>query len=299
MEYRQFGKTDMRVSLLGFGGAELGFVPGVTQDTVNALLNGAIDAGLNTIDTASAYKTSEEMIGLAVAGRRKDFYLFTKCGATDGFTRSDWSKAGILSHIEASLRQLQTDYLDLVQLHSCGVETLRQGECIEALQIARDRGMTRYIGYSGDGQAAKFAIETDAFDTFQTSCSIADQESIELTLPLAVERNMGIIIKRPVANAAWRTGQKPTDAYHHAYWDRLVELDYDFLKWDLDAAVAHALRFTLSQTGVHTAIVGTTRPERWQSNAKQVALGPLPQADIDAIRARWREVADASWVGQV
>lgn len=299
MEYRQFGKTDMRVSLLGFGGAELGFVPGVTQETVNALLNSAIDAGLNTIDTASAYKTSEEMIGRAVGSRRKEFYLFTKCGATDGFTRADWTKSGILGHIEASLRQLQTDYLDLVQLHSCGVETLEKGECIEALNIARDKGMTRYIGYSGDGQAAKYAIETGAFDTLQTSISIADQEAINLTLPLAAERGMGVIVKRPVANAAWRAGQKPTDAYHHAYWDRLVKLDYDFLKWDLDAAVAHALRFTLSQKGVHTAIVGTTRPERWQSNAKQIEAGPLPQSDIDAIRARWHEVADESWVGQV
>ena len=298
MEYRQFGNTDMRVSVLGFGGSEFGF-HGVTQETATKLLNSAVDAGLNTIDTASAYLESEKLIGGAIANRRKDFYLFTKCGATDGFTRSDWSRAGILSQIEQSLRNLQTDYLDLIQLHSCSAETLREGEAIAALQEARERGWARYIGYSGDGQDARFAIETGAFDTLQTSLSIADQQSIDLLLPEARKRNMGVIAKRPVANAAWRTGKRPENAYYQPYYDRLVELNYDFLKLPLREAVATALRFTLSQPSVHTAIVGTTQPERWQENAASLEAGALPEAEVQQIRRRWQEVADESWVGQV
>jgi aryl-alcohol dehydrogenase-like predicted oxidoreductase len=298
MEYRQFGNTDMRVSILGFGGSEFGF-HGVTQETATRLLNSAVDAGLNTIDTASAYLESEKLIGGAIANRRKDFYLFTKCGATDGFTRSDWSRAGILSQIEQSLKNLQTDYLDLIQLHSCSAETLREGEAIAALQEARERGWARYIGYSGDGNDALFAIQTGAFDTLQTSISIADQQAIDLLLPEARKRNMGVIAKRPVANAAWRTGKRPENPYYQPYYDRLVELNYDFLKLPLREAVAVALRFTLSQPGVHTAIVGTTQPERWQENAASLEAGALPEAEIQKIRARWREVADESWVGQV
>lgn len=298
MEYRQFGNTDMRVSILGFGGSEFGF-HGVTQETATRLLNSAVDAGLNTIDTASAYLESEKLIGGAIGNRRKDFYLFTKCGATDGFTRSDWSRAGILSQIEQSLRNLQTDYLDLIQLHSCSAETLRQGEAIAALQEARERGLARYIGYSGDGHDALFAIETGAFDTLQTSISIADQQSIDLLLPEARKRNMGVIAKRPVANAAWRTGQRPENPYYQPYYDRLVVLDYDFLKSPLREAVATALRFTLSQPGVHTAIVGTTQPERWQENAASLEAGALPEAEIQKIRSRWKDVAKASWIGQV
>jgi hypothetical protein len=66
-----------------------------------------------------------------------------------------------------------------------------------------------------------------------------------------------------------------------------------------DTAVATALRFTLSVPGVHTAIVGTTKPERWHENAALLGRGALPKKDYDAIRARWRDVADASWEGQV
>src|SRR5437868_512824 len=129
MELRQFGKTDMTVSILGFGGAEIGFEK-ASPETVVRLLDDALDAGLNVI-------------------------------------------------------------------------------VIAALQQARDKGYTRYIGYSGDGQAALYAIECGAFDTLQTSLSIADQESIDLTLPKAQARQMGVIIKRPIANAAWRYSEKP------------------------------------------------------------------------------------------
>src|SRR5262245_27762501 len=105
MEKRKFGNTDMEVSVLGFGGAEIGFTE-VTAETVTELLNDALDAGLNVIDSAAAYLESERLIGKAVASRRKDFYLFTKCGAIDGFTNSDWSIEGILSQIETSLKNL-------------------------------------------------------------------------------------------------------------------------------------------------------------------------------------------------
>ena len=68
---------------------------------------------------------------------------------------------------------------------------------------------------------------------------------------------------------------------------------------DEETAVATALRFTLSVPGVHTAIVGTTKPERWQQNAALLGRGALPKSDYEKIRARWREVADASWEGQI
>ena len=123
------------------------------------------------------------------------------------------------------------------------------------------------------------------------------QECVTLTLPKAQAAGMGVIAKRPIANVAWRSGDKqPDSAYIQAYWERLRKLDYDFLK--SDAAVATALRFTLSLPGVWTAIVGTTKPDRWQSNAHLLEAGPLPQAQIDAIRARWQEVSEKSWVGQ-
>jgi aryl-alcohol dehydrogenase-like predicted oxidoreductase len=298
METRRLGQTDMQVSVLGFGGAEIGFER-AAADVVARLLDEALDAGLNVIDTAECYLQSEELIGQAVARRRQDYYLFTKCGHPEGPGVEDWRPESLLQSLARSLRRLKTDRLDLVQLHSCSEEELRRGDVIAALQRAREKGDTRYIGYSGDGPAARYAIECGAFDTLQTSISIADQEAIERTLPLARERQMGVIAKRPIANAAWRYVQKPENAYHQPYWERLQALGYDFLREDPQSAAAVALRFTLSVPGVDTAIVGTTKPGRWRENAALLAAGPLHDRDFEAIRARWREVAGASWVGQI
>ena len=248
MEKRKFGKTDMEFSVLGFGGAEIGW-NGESLETVETLLNSALDAGLNVIDTAAAYKTSEELIGRAVGKRRNDFYLLTKCGALDAFTRSDWSKKGILETIENSLRKLKTDYLDIAQLHSCSAEILKRGEAIEGLLRAQEKGYTRYIGYSGDNEDAKTALEMDVFDSLQTSVSIADQSPIDGNIKLAKEKNIGVIAKRPIANAVWRHDAQPPDSYHHEYWDRIQKLKFGFLEKSLEEATSIALSFYAFDSG--------------------------------------------------
>jgi aryl-alcohol dehydrogenase-like predicted oxidoreductase len=298
MEKRQMGRTDMLVSVLGFGGAEIGFEK-AAPETVARLLNEALDAGLNVIDTAECYLQSEELIGEAVAGRRQDFYLFTKCGHPDSPSVEDWRPESLLRSIVRSLKRLRTDRLDLIQLHSCSEAELRKGDVVAVLEEVRRRGHARYIGYSGDGQAARYAVECGRFDVLQTSVSIADQEALDLTLPLARERQMGVIAKRPLANAAWRYASKPENAYHQPYWERLQKLNYDFLRGDPAQAAGIALRFTLSVPGVHTAIVGTTKPGRWRENAKLLEAGPLPAEEFERIRARWKEVAEPGWVGQI
>jgi aryl-alcohol dehydrogenase-like predicted oxidoreductase len=286
----------MMVSVLGFGGSEIGYQR-VSRRTVSRLLDGALDAGLNVIDTAECYEDSEELIGGAVAARRREFYLFTKCGHGRGWGRGNWRPAALLASIERSLQRLATDHLDLIQLHSCSREELGKGDVIGALERARERGLTRYIGYSGDGEAARYAVECGRFDTLQTSVSIADQEALDLTLPLARTREVDIIAKRPLANAAWRYARKPAEPYYQTYWSRLRALDYPFLR-NPEAGAATALRFTLAVAGVHTAIVGTAKPERWSQNAAHLEAGALPAQEFETIRARWREAADASWAGQ-
>lgn len=299
MEKRKYGNTDMTVSVLGFGGAEIGFM-GASQKDVNTLLNSALDAGLNIIDTAECYVNSEELIGEALQGRRDQYYLFTKCGhSPESFEIGAWEKHQITESIDRSLKRLRTDRLDMVHLHSCSEEILRKGDVIEALKEAKKAGKTRYIGYSGDGQAALYAITCGEFDSLQTSINIADQEAIELLMPEVQKRNMGVIAKRPVANAAWKEKTYPDYFYIQEYWNRLQKLKYDFIKGSLAEEVALALKFTLAVPGVCTAIVGTTQPKRWQENAKMLAKGPIPIETFDAIRKRWKEVAPADWVGQI
>ncbi|HLH00835.1 MAG TPA: aldo/keto reductase [Bryobacteraceae bacterium] len=295
MEKRKLGKTGLEVTVLGFGGSEIGY-RGVPQDTVHRLINSALDAGLNIIDTAECYPDSEEKIGQAVSRRRNEYFLFTKCGHNgDG---KDWDPATMTASVDRSLKRLRTDRLDLLQLHSCTEQQLRQGDVVEVVQRARDAGKTRFIGYSGDGHAALYAVQSGIFDTLQISISIADQEAIDLVVPEAKKRGLGVIAKRPIANVIWKERSKP-DPYYQPYWERFHRLDYDFLKRDMGRAVSTALRFTLAVDGVHTAIVGTTQPGRWRENAELLNAGPLDAAEFQAIRARWKDVASPDWVGQI
>lgn len=307
IEYRLLGKTGLRVSILGFGGSEIGY-QAVAQKTVDRILNTALAAGINVIDTAECYADGEALIGKAISRRRADVVLMTKCGHAPlrsplaraaGFAQPDWEPAMLSRSIERSLKNLRTDHVDVMQFHSPPLATLKDGRVIDVLQQARRRGQARFVGVSADSDEAMYAVESGVFDTLQISLSIADQEAIDRLIPSATARGMGVIVKRPIANAAWRHGnQPPSDWYTRTYWDRLQVLDYDFLKQGFEDAAANALRFTLGTEGVTTALVGTTRPERVEQNIEHAKAGPLPPAEYRAIRDRWRAVAPSDWIGQ-
>ena len=298
METRQFGKTDMQVSVLGFGGSE---IRGASPSDIEQLLNSALDAGVNVLDTAECYGNSEDLIGRAVASRRSDYFLFTKCGHAVGDELPDypdWDPRLLEASIERSLRRLRTDHVDLLQLHSCSLDVLRKGDVIKVLEKAKREGKTRYIGYSGDNEDARYAIHTGVFDTLQTSVSIADQQEIDFTLPAARERSMGIIAKRPIAEGVWLRETLNKNAYAYPYWERLQTLNYDFLKSGSSASIATALRFTLSVPGVDVAIVGTTSVDHMRENIDMLAAGNLLEDEFNAIRATWEERADQHWLAQ-
>ena len=298
METRQFGQTDMQVSVLGFGGSE---IRGHALADVERLLGSALDAGLNVIDTGECYGDSEELIGKAVATRRDEYHLFTKCGHNRGEDLPDypeWDPRLLEASIDRSLRRLRTDHVDLLQLHTCDIDVLRKGDVIKVLEKAKREGKTRYIGYSGSNENGRYAIRTGVFDALQISVNIADQQGIDFTIPMAIERNMGIIAKRPIANAAWLTPDLPKNEYGYPYFERLQTLKYDFLQSGAATSIATALRFTLSVPGVDTAIVGTAHPERYVQNADMVAVGNLSDDEYQAIRGLWEERADQHWAVQ-
>jgi aryl-alcohol dehydrogenase-like predicted oxidoreductase len=318
MEKRKFGHTDMHVSILGFGGAEIGF-GNMDAAEVERLLDGAFAAGLNVIDTAPLYADSEELIGKSVSHRRDEYYLFTKVGnpanptgreadfrwyltEAKTATPNDWKPAMLEQSIHRSLQRLRTDYVDVIHLHCCSEEILRKGEVIETLQKAKQAGKTRYIGYSGDGEDALCAAQLGVIDSLMTSINIADQQAIEMIIPKAIENNMGIIAKRPIANRAWFYRERPENlyfGYYVEYWERLRKLNYDFLQAETKSSIGMALRFTLSIPGVHTAIVGTTKPSRYAENAELLSAGMLDNKQVKAIMNRYREVAQPDWVGQI
>ena len=244
-------------------------------ETVERLLGSALDAGLNVIDTAECYAGSEELIGKAVGHRREQFHLFTKCGHSSGLPGEDWDPA------DAARRALTaacSGWERTAWIWSSSTRAtrhkLRQGDVIAVLQEAREAGKTRFIGYSGDREAARYAVECGAFDTLQTSVSIADQQPITLTLPLALENGMGVIAKRPIANAAWTKTRAAGKRVRLSLLAAAANAGYDFLTGP--DAVSVALRFTLAQPAVATAIVGTQNPDRWLANARLLDAGPLP-----------------------
>ena len=307
MEKRPFGKTGLQVSVLGFGGAPVGFLK-ADADRVGRILNLLLDHGVNVIDTAANYPGSEELIGNTISGRRGQYVLISKCGsANSGIGKPDWSAALIRETVDRSLQRLRTDVLDVMLLHSCDLATLQKGEALGELVKARDAGKVRFIGYSGDNEAAAYAAGLADVAVVQTSVNLADQRNIDQVLPVAKRNNVGVMAKRPIANAAWKeTEQQPGmyKQYAQTYHDRFraMNLNPADLGFSGDPAQAWpeiALRFTLSAPGVHTAIVGTTSEQNTRKNLAFAEKGPLPQDAYEKIRDAFRKAdPKGEWKGQ-
>jgi len=312
METRILGNTGLEVSRLGIGLAAIGEEETFdTIKTVEVVLKTALDQGITFFDTAECYFYSEEMVGQSISDRRSEFLLATKCGHPAGLQESgeydiDWSIEGILLTLDRSLKRLKTDYVDLLQLHSCGVEVLEQGEVIAALTKARDAGKTRFIGYSGDNEAAQWAVDSGHFDTLQTSFSLADQRPRNGLLQKAKAQGLGVIAKRPIANTAWGSPNSPTALKKHTpeygdeYWKRTQAMAaLGPINIPLNDRILMSLGFVMAHEEIDTAIVGTRNPEHLRSNIDLFNNHlPIDDAVIKELYKRWNELDDG-WIGQM
>ena len=302
-----FGQTGFRVSPLGFGAAPIGYLD-TDRGRVARILNLLLDAGVNLVDTAANYPGAEEAVAETVGGRRDHFVLVSKCGTRlDDVPDAAWSAANVTKTVDRSLRRLRTDRLDVMLLHSCDLDTLRRGEALGALVKARDAGKVRFAGYSGDNEAAAYAAALPDVAVVQTSISVADQANIDRVLPAARLNRVGVMAKRPIANAAWKDLKEQPGLYQNyaaTYTERLgkMRLDPAALGFSGDPAAAWpelALRFTLSQPGVHVAIIGTTNPENAKANLEAAEKGPLPAEAVRMIREAFRGADPAgAWAGE-
>ena len=211
MEKRTLGRTGIEVTRLGLGLAEISRQELQGRETPDAarVLNLALDMGVNFLDTAPCYASTEALMGAAVSHRRDEFFLASKCGHAVETDAEPWTACLIAESVDRSLRRLNTDYLDLLQLHSCDLDVLERGEVIEAVIKAREQGKTRFIGYSGDNKAALWAARSGIFDTLQTSFNLVDQGARGELFGAARASGMGIIIKRPVGNGVWGRASSP------------------------------------------------------------------------------------------
>jgi aryl-alcohol dehydrogenase-like predicted oxidoreductase len=307
MKKATFGKTGFGVTPLGFGAAPIGYLK-TDQDRIAVILNALLDAGVNVIDTAASYPGSEESIGNSIAHRRSQFVLISKCGQSFPDVPGDaWSPEAVSATVDRALRRLKTDHLDVMLLHSCDLSTLEKGEALGGLLKAREAGKIRFAGYSGDNEAAAYAAGLPDIAVIETSISIADQMNIDTVLPIARKNNIGVIAKRPIANAAWKESSEQPGFYGNyasEYHTRLKQMKLDPADLGISGPANEAwpelaLRFTLSQPGVHTAIIGTTNPANARANIAAAEKGPLPPAAIEKIREAFhRADPDRKWTGQ-
>jgi aryl-alcohol dehydrogenase-like predicted oxidoreductase len=293
METTVLGKTGLQVSRLGAGLAEIG---AVDLSTASRVLNAALDGGISFLDTAPCYGRSEEWIGRSIGHRRHEYVLATKAGhIIDGYEGREWTATTILYSIERSLKRVQTDYLDLVQLHSCSVEVLERGEVIQALLDARRAGKTRYIGYSGNLKGARWAIDSGTFDTVQITLNLVDQWARWDVLPRAKAAEIGVIAKRPIANAAWGGSASPDPVRKEYRQKAQAMIDMGPIPQAPEDPILLALGFVLAHPEIDTAIVGTASPAHMEANIALVENElPIPSEVVRELHRRFDELEESA-----
>lgn len=296
MEYTNLGRTGIRVSRLGLGGAPFSICDSsqMTDSLAEAIIDAAFDHGINYIDTAAAYGDgeSERRIGLALRGRRGDLVLATK--AVQLGEAYDYDNT--IRCVEGSLRRLGTDYIDLIQLHNVERTTFDEamnGTVAAFLKLKED-GKVRAIGING-GDCDKLLpfLETGVFDTTLTyGCyMLIDQSAAVKLLPLA--RKLGIGVVNGSVLGAGILADQP-DAYMYSYKNVMAEakrrLDMvSFLRHPGERGMVEpALRFSLASPDVDVTVVGAASVQAIVQNAMYCDGQGLPPETVDQLFELYR-----------
>lgn len=312
MNYRTLGRTGLKVSEVGFGswavgGNQHGNSYGTTNDAASLkAIETALELGCNFFDTADVYGYghSEEIVGagLGRSGKLNDVIVATKVGGnfTSGETVMDFSGQHIVGAIEASLKRLGRDFVDLYQLHNPSRRIISDGRIFETLDRLKEAGKIRHYGVSVHSVAEGMAcLANGKPDTIQIVYNFysrlqSDNPAEEL-FPHALDQNVGIIAREPLANG-FLTGRQRLDAKYEpgdirASWPsnyrahkiNLAE-SLRFLEQPGRTLSQAALRFVLDEPAVATTIVGIKTEQQARENLAASDLAPLNQAEKDRIK---------------
>lgn len=293
MEKRSLGATGLQVSVIGLGCGRIGG-PECSAADVDHLVGGALTAGVELFDTAPSYGLSEERLGRAIAGRRDRLMLSTKVGyGVPGVP--DWTRRCVEAGVDAALERLRTDRLDLVHLHSCGLEVLERGEVVDALCRAVQAGKVRVAAYSGEGDALRWAVRSRAFGAVQCSVSVVDQAVLDGAVAEAHSGGLGVLAKRPLGNAPWRFPERPAEADVAEAWDRFRALapEAGGLSWP-----ELFTRFSAFAPGVDALLMGTANIDHLRAAVRAAEKGPLEPARIASLRSAFALVG-SRWPGRI
>jgi len=292
LERRTLGRTGLSVTTLGFGAMDLGGPPAaneISDDEAGRVLNAVLDAGINFIDTAVCYGSSEARIGSAISHRRSEYVLATKCGCLPGKPMGVphvHTAANIRAGVEHSLRTMRTDHIDLAQFHHSLTRSAWEAEgALAELVKMKQEGKLRHIGVSGILPNLQEQIESGLFDVFQVPYSAVQREH-ESVIAKASAAGGGIIVRGGVARGAptdWDkryymlTGEEMRNRWDEAGLDELL---------DGMSRIEFMVRFTISLPELDTTIIGTKNLDHLRQNLAAAQKGPLPKALIADAKRR-------------
>jgi len=306
MKTKQLGHSDLEVSVVGVGCMMFGSM--CDQATTTAIIDVALEEGVNFFDTADIYGKSEEFVGKALGDRRKDIILTTKFGAKSGGQGGSIENGGtrdyIMAAVEKSLTALGTDYLDLYQYHFPDVNTPAE-ETLRALEELVQQGKVRYIGCS-NMNGAQLQEALDAADEIGSSKYVSAQNWYSLftrgieddLLPVIEQANISVIPYFPLESGLltgkYRKGQDDPEGSRLAAWGGSFKTEERLEK--VEELITYGERIgksmlELAMGGltnrpyVATVIAGTTKPEQMRNNcaAGNVDLTAEQLAEIDRI----------------
>ena len=318
MQYRKLGKTGFSVSEISLGTWQVGGKWGdpFSHDNADRILNEAVDAGVNFIDTADVYGDgeSEKAVGRLVRSRSETIYVATKCGRRlQPHTNEAYQPRVLRQFVEDSLRNMGLETLDLIQLHCPPTDVYYRPEIFELFDRLKEEGKIQHLGVSVEKvEEALKAIEFPNVTTVQIIFNMFRQRPAELFFPEAARRNVGVIVRVPLASGLL-TGKFSTgtsfSADDHRNFNRQGEafdkgetfsgVDYekglaavDELKaiFPDDTNLApDALRWILSFDTVSCIIPGASKPDHLTSNLQATERPALSPAQMDAIKTIYEQ----------
>jgi len=312
MEYREFGRTGWQVSTVSFGAWAIGADRGqVEKDDAIAALHTALDQGINLFDTADVYGDgrSEKLLAQLKKERSEDFHIITKAGRRlDPHTADGYNRENLTRFIERSLVNLQTDTLDLVQLHCPPTEVFYRPEVFGVLDDLVKAGKIRYYGVSVEKvEEGLKAIEYPNVQSVQIIFNIFRQRPSELFFGEAQRRKVGILARVPLSSGML-TGkfskQSKFSSDDHRQYNRHGEsfdvgetfsgVDYDLSLQAVEklrklvpqgvSMAQFALRWILMFEAVSCTIPGAKNSRQAMDNAQAADLPPLSDETMAAVK---------------
>lgn len=304
MIYRVLGKTGLKVSIIGFGASPLGQEFGVIDPAEGKrAVHYAIERGINYFDVAPYYgrTVAETRLGEALRGYRDKIILATKAGRYDKelATGFDFSAQRILKSVDESLARLQTDYIDVFQIHDIEFGRREQiiNETLPAMQQLKQAGKVRFIGITGyPVHPLKAIADTAEFDTILSYCryNLMDTSMDEVLTPVVRKKGLGLINASPLHMRVLTEQGAPE---WHPAPKRVVETGRQVAIFCRSRGVDIAdlaMQFVLQHSDVATTLVGMSKTRHVDQNLKTVGVAPDPEL-LAEVLTLIKPVANIAW----